>query len=378
MAGLYIHIPFCKQACLYCDFHFSINQENKTNLIHAIANELSIQKDYLKGEGIKTIYFGGGTPSLLTDNELEIIFNVINKNYSVGPDAEVTLEANPDDLSKDKLRSLKNVGINRLSIGIQTFDDVLLKFLNRAHSKESAIQSVKDANSLGFKNISLDLIYAIPGLDAEAWKKNIRQALELDPAHISSYSLTIEEKTAFGRWSARGKLKAVEDDLAAEQLEILMDELEAAGFDQYEVSNFGKPDFYSQHNSSYWKQEKYLGVGPSAHSFDGTSRQYNIANNHIYVKAITAGRIPADVEILTREDRINEYLLTTLRTSWGCNLHYLKNEFNYDLIKINAPYINSLEHNSLIEINKGEVLKLTRAGKLLADKIASDLFLLKQ
>jgi oxygen-independent coproporphyrinogen III oxidase len=376
MAGLYIHIPFCKQACHYCDFHFSTNQAIKTTLVNAIADELIIQKDYLNGEGIKTIYFGGGTPSLLSDAELQTIFSAIHENFSVDVNAEITLEANPDDLSKDKLASIKNAGFNRLSIGIQSFDDVLLKFLNRAHSKQSAIQSVKDAASMGFNNISIDLIYAIPGLDSEAWKKNISQALELNPVHISSYSLTIEERTAFGRWSAAGKLKPIEDDIAAEQLEILMQELEIAGFDQYEVSNFGKPDFYSQHNSSYWKQEKYLGVGPSAHSFNGVSRQFNISNNHLYIKAIAKGEIPADFELLNREDKINEYLLTTLRTSWGCDLNFLKKEFSYDLIKNNIQYIDSLEHNRLVEVNK-EVLKLTRAGKLLADKIASDLFLLK-
>jgi oxygen-independent coproporphyrinogen III oxidase len=377
MAGLYLHIPFCKQACHYCDFHFSTNQEIKSALIHAIANELTIQKDYLKGDVLKTIYFGGGTPSLLSDNELDVIFRAINENFSLTPDAEISLEANPDDLSKEKLQSIKNAGINRLSIGIQTFDDALLKFLNRAHSKQCAIQSVKDAVSLGFKNISLDLIYAIPGLDTAAWKGNIHQALALEPVHISSYSLTIEEKTAFGRWSANGKLRAVEDDTAAEQLEILMDELGSAGFDQYEVSNFGKPNFYSQHNSSYWKQEKYLGVGPSAHSFNGISRQYNVANNHLYMKAIAKGEIPAEVELLSREDKINEYILTTLRTSWGCNLNYLKKEFEYNLVENNASYINSLERNRLVEVNN-QVLQLTRAGKLLADKIASDLFLLKQ
>jgi oxygen-independent coproporphyrinogen-3 oxidase len=377
MAGLYIHIPFCKQACHYCDFHFSTNQSIKAELINAIAKELIIQKNYLEGGIINTIYFGGGTPSLLSQEELKTIFNTIRENYNVNERTEVTLEANPDDLSLEKLRTMRTYGVNRLSIGIQSFDDNILQFLNRAHSKESAIRSINDARQAGFKNISIDLIYAIPGQDNHAWLRSIEQAIALTPEHISSYSLTIEDKTTFGRWSAQGKLKAIEDDIAANQLEILMDALTKAGYDQYEVSNFGKPDFYSQHNSSYWKQEKYLGIGPSAHSYNGGSRQYNVANNHLYMKAINNDDIPATKEVLTREDKINEYLLTTLRTSWGCNLHQLTKEFDYDLLSDHSTYIDSLKQKNLIVIADHH-LKLTSAGKLLADKIASDLFLLKE
>jgi oxygen-independent coproporphyrinogen-3 oxidase len=377
MAGIYLHIPFCKQACHYCDFHFSTNQSVKTELTDALAKELTIQKNYLEGEIINTIYFGGGTPSLLSEDELKTIFDTVYSNYNVSSNAEVTFEANPDDLSLNKLHSMLNHGINRLSIGIQSFDDAILQFLNRAHSKESAIRSIENAREVGFKNISIDLIYAIPGQTNTAWKSNIEQAIALQPEHISSYSLTIEDKTTFGRWSAQGKLKAIEDDVAAVQLEMLMETLTKAGFDQYEVSNFGKPGFYSQHNSSYWKQEKYLGIGPSAHSYNGTSRQYNIANNHLYIQSIASGEIPSTKEVLTKEDRINEYLLTTLRTSWGCDLHLIKTEFAYDLLKDHASYIDSLTAKDLIAFHDHH-LKLTKTGKLLADKIASDLFLLKE
>jgi oxygen-independent coproporphyrinogen-3 oxidase len=377
MAGLYIHVPFCKQACHYCDFHFSTNQEIKTELVQAIARELTIQNKYIGDELINTIYFGGGTPSLLSEDELKIIFDGIYSNFHVNPNAEISFEANPDDLSKRKLQILKGVGVNRLSIGIQSFDDAVLKYLNRAHSSKAAIECIALAREAGFENISIDLIYAIPGQDIAGWGKNIQQAIDLHPEHISSYSLTIEEKTTFGRWHAKGKFNLVDDDEAARQLEFLMSSLENAGFDQYEVSNFGKPGFYSRHNSSYWKQEKYLGVGPSAHSYNGKSRQYNISNNQLYVKSILRGEVPATKEELTNEDSINEYLLTTLRTGWGSDLGWLLSNFHYDVVKENASYIENLERKRLATL-ENKILKLTRAGRLLADKIASDLFLIKE
>ncbi len=376
MAGIYLHIPFCIQACHYCDFHFSTNQDIKSELSLAIVSELNIQKDYLEGESIATIYFGGGTPSLLSLKELDCIFTSIYNNFKIDLDAEITFEANPDDLSLEKLKELKQFGINRLSIGIQSFDDHVLKFLNRVHSKTSAIDCVVQAQDVGFNNISLDLIYAIPGQDHDAWKSNIRQAIALKPQHISSYSLTIEDKTAFGRWSAQGKLKAVDDDISATQLEILIDELVLDGFEHYEVSNFGRPGFHSRHNSNYWKQKKYLGIGPSAHSYNGVSRQFNINNNNIYIKAIKQGKIAYEIEVLSKEDKVNEYLLTTLRTNWGSDLNLLRNNFKYDLLAQHGDYIESIIRKNLAQIDKG-VLKLTTTGKLYADKIASDLFLTK-
>jgi oxygen-independent coproporphyrinogen-3 oxidase len=375
MPGIYIHIPFCKQACHYCDFHFSTNLENRGAIVRALLEELVLQRDYLGGEEVNTLYFGGGTPSVLTPGELDQILDTVHKTFPVNPLAEVTLEANPDDLSREKLKSLRQAGINRLSVGIQSFDDAVLKFLHRAHDAAVARQCISDAYEVGFQNISLDLIYAIPDQDEVVWERNIEEALRLKPQHISSYSLTIEEKTTFGRWAAKGKLTPVADDTAGHQLLVLVDRLERAGFEQYEVSNFSLPGFQSKHNSSYWRSEKYLGVGPSAHSYDGASRQFNVSNNAFYLKALQERRIPATIEVLTREDQINDYLLTTLRTSWGTDLARILNLWGYDLLAAHEGYIGALVENghALLE---SRVLRLTKNGKLLADKIASDLFLL--
>lgn len=374
MAGVYIHIPFCKQACHYCDFHFSTNQDYLDEMVHAISKEISLRETYLPGEIIETIYFGGGTPSLLSGYDLTSILQVLYKTFSISPDPEITLEANPDDLTKEKLKQLKASGINRLSIGIQSFDDSILKYLNRVHDSTMAKNCVIDAYDAGFNNISIDLIYAIPALDNQLWRKNIDEVLILRPRHISSYALTIEEKTVFGKWADRGKIKLVDDDHAATQLNILVDVLEQGNYEQYEVSNFSLPGFYSRHNSSYWKDKKYLGLGPSAHSYNGLSRQYNVRNNQGYLKSISQNIIPATVEMLSREDKINEYLLTTLRTSWGVNLDKLEHEFSFNLRDANSPYINRLLENKLANITNGNLV-LTKAGKLLADKIASDLFI---
>ncbi len=373
MAGLYIHIPFCKQACYYCDFHFSTSQKLKSDLVHALCKELEMQRDYLKDELLETIYLGGGTPSLLSGHDLEELFMAIHKNFSV-TEPEVTLEANPDDLSAQKLDMLKDVGINRLSIGVQSFDDGILKFLNRAHSASDAFQCLDFARRAGFNNISIDLIYAIPGQDNNLWKKNMERVMALSPEHISAYTLTIEEKTVFGRQQKKGIFPTEPDEVAATQMEMLMEETGKAGFEQYEISNFCKPGFYSRHNSSYWQQKKYLGVGPSAHSYHGESRQFNISNNPLYIQSITQGKIPCQVEVLSRANKINEYLFTTLRTMWGCNLNYLRVNLDYDLLKEKHQAIALLEKLELI-YQQNDLLILTKKGKLLADKIASDLFI---
>jgi oxygen-independent coproporphyrinogen-3 oxidase len=376
MAGIYFHIPFCKQACHYCDFHFSTNQEKKGEMVDALVRELELQKTYLGGEPVETVYFGGGTPSLLSVAEIETLLQAVAKNFTRVPAGEITLEANPDDLHAEKLVALRTAGVNRLSIGIQSFDDQVLHFLHRAHSASAAQQCLEQARAAGFNNISLDLIYAIPGQPVETWRENILRALSFAPEHISSYSLTIEEKTAFGKWAATGKLKAVEDDLAAAQLEMLVEMLDTAGYEQYEVSNFARPGYYSRHNSSYWQQKKYLGIGPSAHSYDGQSRQYNVANNHLYLRGLQADKIPFTREALTPEDVINDYLLTTLRTSWGTDLRKLRQEFQYDLQALHGPYLDTLCVESLAIVS-GDTLRLTRRGKMLADKIAADLFATK-
>jgi oxygen-independent coproporphyrinogen-3 oxidase len=374
MAGIYIHIPFCKQACHYCDFHFSTNTSDRTQMIQSIVSELSLQREYLDGEEVKTIYFGGGTPSLLPLSELEHIFWAINKNFTIAPNAEVTLEANPDDLTLEKLKDVRSSGVNRLSIGIQSFDDTILKYLNRPHTAAETLRCMELSREANFNNISIDLIYAIPGQSDDRWKKNIEMAIALQPEHISAYSLTIEKKTAFGSWYEKGKLIPVKDDLAATQLDLLVDALASSGYDQYEVSNFSKPGFESCHNSNYWKQKKYLGVGPGAHSYNGRSRQFNIKNNSQYITSMNAGNIPFDLERLSPEDQVNEYLLTTLRTSWGSDLELLKNSFNYNLLELHLSYVNALLDNDLAVI-EDSFFKLTRKGKLLADKISSDLFI---
>jgi oxygen-independent coproporphyrinogen-3 oxidase len=375
MAGIYIHIPFCKQACHYCDFHFSTNQETRSELVQAILKEIEIQKDYLRGEAIQTIYFGGGTPSVLEARELHSILDSIRSTHVVLEGAEVTLEANPDDLNLSKLKELSRLGINRLSIGIQSFHPEMLTFLNRVHDSNTAIKSFNEARDAGFKNISIDLIYALPNESETQWRDDINQAIALQPDHLSCYALTIEEKTVFGRWSAAGKLKATDDETAARHLEILMDELEREGFEHYEISNFAKPGFYSKHNSSYWRQKKYLGIGPSAHSYNGVSRQFNVNNNNLYIRSLKNDGIAFEKEELSQENMINEYILTTLRTQWGTDLKKLKQDFGYDLLIENTDYLSSIFKNKLA-ILETDVLRLTRKGKLLADKISSDLFVI--
>ena len=373
MAGIYIHIPFCRQACYYCDFHFSVNQQNRAAMVAAISNELLLQKDYLHNEPIETIYWGGGTPSLLTSPEIKLILDTIRSIHRTTGDVEITLEANPDDLTPLSLKEFSEAGINRLSIGIQTFNTERLKALNRIHDGAAALKSFYDARAAGFNNISIDLMYSLPGETTEDWKRDILQAIALSPEHISCYSLTIEEKTAFGKWAAAGKLKPEPDEVSARHLEILMDELHQAGYEHYEISNFSKPGLRSKHNSNYWRGVTYLGVGPSAHSFNGESRQYNIPNNNLYVKSIQVGTIPFEKEILTRENKINEYILTSLRTSWGTNLEFLNRLHGHDLVAQNKEYISQLLNKQLVTL-ENHILKLTNRGKLLADKISSDLF----
>ena len=336
-----------------------------------MTKEISIRKDYVK-ESLSTVYFGGGTPSVLNETQLGFLMETIHKNFHVETDAEITLEANPDDLSFERLNMLRKFGINRLSIGIQSFDDTLLKFLNRAHDAITARNVLNDVRSAGFNNISIDLIYAIPDLDEKKWEETLQEALSFSPEHISSYSLTIEERTVFGNWSNRGKFHRVGDELAAAQFEILMDTLTLHGYEHYEISNFGKPGYYSRHNTSYWKGTHYLGVGPGAHSFDGVSRQFNVRNNAVYVRSLAEGKIPFEKEVLSRENKINEYIITTLRTKWGCDLNYLKEAFDEDLMIRSEKYLSVLKEEGLATIEDGALI-LTRKGKLLADKIAEDL-----
>ena len=377
---LYLHIPFCKQACHYCDFHFSTSLRQKPALVDALCTEIALQKDYLPGNPLETIYFGGGTPSLLNEAELAQLFDTIHQYFSVDPAAEITLEANPDDLTSDKLKLLRRY-VNRLSIGIQTFDEAALHWMNRAHTATEAQTCVQRAQDAGFDNLSVDLIYGIPPLvprsvgENSVWQRDLDTMLLLNVPHLSAYALTIEPDTAFGRWTISGKLPAMDEELAAGQFEQLSQALTEAGYEHYEISNFSLPGQYARHNTAYWQRRPYLGVGPSAHSYNGHSRQYNIANNARYVADIRVGTLPATVELLTTADQVNEYLLTGLRTQWGCALTELDALLNADFAQMQAGELTSLYAAGWLERANGQ-LRLTKAGKLFADRVASNLFVL--
>ncbi|UII77118.1 radical SAM family heme chaperone HemW [Flagellimonas sp. HMM57] len=374
MSGIYIHIPFCKQACHYCDFHFSTQMGKKEAMVKALQKEMELRKDKFKDELVETIYFGGGTPSVLTIVEINDLIKTVYTNYTVVENPEITLEANPDDLTDDKILELAESPINRLSIGIQSFFDEDLKLMNRAHSSNEAIQSLSRATRY-FQNISIDLIYGIPGMDNKRWKANIDKALSFGLPHISSYALTVEPRTALKKFIEKGIVDAVDDDQAQEQFHILADTLEAHDFVNYEISNFGKEGFFSKNNTSYWKGKKYIGIGPSAHSFDGKRRGWNIRNNIKYIKALQQGELPLEIEKLTKRDQYNEYVMTGLRTIWGVSLNKVEEDFG-------AKYLEYLNQQSEKYIAKhllfmdGEKLIATKKGKFLVDGIASDLFMI--
>ncbi|WP_420151892.1 radical SAM family heme chaperone HemW [Spirosoma sp.] len=369
---LYLHIPFCKQACHYCDFHFSTSLNQKPALVDALCAEIRLQKDYLPDKRLETIYLGGGTPSLLTETELAQIFAAINDNYVVLPTAEITLEANPDDLSTEKLQILRRY-VNRLSIGIQTFDETTLQWMNRAHTATEAERCVQSARESGFDNISVDLIYGIPNRDQAYWKNDLESILALDVPHVSAYALTIEPDTAFGRWQQKGKLPPADETIAAEQFEELTNTLTNSGYEHYEISNFAKPGQYALHNTAYWQRKSYLGVGPSAHSYNGDSRQYNIASNARYIADIRQGKLPATIEELTVADQVNEYLLTGLRTKWGCSLAELNKLLGRNFVDAQAHDLSAMYASGWL-VNDGDRLRLSEAGKLFADRVAATLF----
>ncbi|MES2132598.1 MAG: radical SAM family heme chaperone HemW [Bacteroidota bacterium] len=375
MSGIYIHIPFCKQACNYCDFHFSTSLQNKEALAKSIVSELELRKEYLQDKSIETIYFGGGTPSLLSEKESFLILEKIYKLYNVSGNAEITIECNPDDLSDEKLKELKRLEANRLSIGLQSFNEEELIWMNRAHTAKESESSVKRAQDKGFDNITIDLIYGSKFSNLASWKKTLAKAVSLDVKHISSYNLTIEEKTKLGHDFKAKKEAAIDDEASSDMFLEMIDHLEKNGFIHYEISNFGKEGFFSIHNSNYWKGKHYIGLGPSAHSFDGVSRQWNIANNTLYIKRI-ADNTPDyfEKETLSETERFNEYMLTSLRTIWGVDLNYLKANFNSDFVKLFLKQIEMYIGNGTIVVNK-ETYTLTEKGKLLADKIASELFM---
>lgn len=376
MAGIYIHVPFCKVKCHYCDFHFSTQLGYKDELVNALCIEISRRNDYLEKEEVETIYFGGGTPSILDSNQLNRIIQTIYQTHTVSPACEVTLECNPDDLSPEKLMDLHKSGVNRLSIGVQSFNDKVLEFMNRAHTGNQAIESIQRAQDIGFDNITMDLIYGVPDISTSQWEEELGRFANLNVPHLSAYCLTIEENTAFGKWFKQGKLTPLPDTESLAQFKSLIDFAQGHGYEHYEISNFAKPGFISRHNSAYWLGKKYLGIGPSAHSYNGIQREWNIANNLVYIKKINAKESCSEIEELSVSDRFNEYVLTRLRTKWGISLKDLS---QIDL-EMTGKLGNQLEHyvrsGDLIE--KEGVYILGEQGKFIADAISADLFYLEE
>jgi oxygen-independent coproporphyrinogen III oxidase len=381
MSGIYIHIPFCKQACHYCDFHFSTNMKKKEEMVLALAKEIEMrsktsnfQLPTSSPEIIETIYFGGGTPSILSVEDLRFLIDSVYKNYKVVENPEITVEANPDDLTENQIIELSKNKVNRLSIGIQSFFEDDLKLMNRAHNSEEAKKCLETATQY-FDNISIDLIYGIPEMSNEKWLQNIEMALSFGVPHISSYALTVEPKTALHSFIQKGIIPQPDDEVAQEHFQILVDKLSENGFIHYELSNFGKENYFSKNNSSYWLGKKYIGIGPSAHSYDGKNRGWNVSNNSLYIKSIQENKLPIEMETLTKTDRYNEYIMTGLRTIWGVSFDRIEEEFG----KTYLDYLNQQaakfieDHLLFVDDN---ILRTTKKGKFLSDGIASDLFLL--
>ena len=374
MAGIYIHIPFCRQACTYCNFHFSTSLAQKDALLNALHDEILLTNTFTPGETIETIYFGGGTPSLLTPEELKEILGQVKNKFSITKNAELTLEANPDDITPAVLESWQAIGINRLSLGVQSFDEKELQWMNRAHNAAQSLQSIDDIIAAGFTNFSVDFIYGSPLLDDETLKKNCSIIFNKKIPHISCYALTVEPKTALNKMIEQHRSLPVDVAQQAKQFEILLDLTEEAGYEQYEISNFAKPGFRSKHNSSYWQGKPYYGFGPAAHSFNGKDiRRWNIANNALYIQSIKNKIIQHEEELLTTTQQLNEYIMTSLRTIEGLDLKKTERDFGNDKAeKIQLQSKKYLEEKLMKQEN--EFLILTKKGKFLADGIAADLF----
>lgn len=375
MAGIYIHIPFCKTKCNYCDFYKSTRLNQKVHILDSIKTEFNLRKQYLRNDSISTIYFGGGTPSVLEIAEITELLDLINQNYSLNKNVEITLEANPEDLSLEYLSELKEVGVNRLSIGIQSFDDEDLKLMNRRHTSDRAKQAVKDARCAGFDNISIDLIYGLPKMTNSKWETNLKQAFALDAEHISSYHLTYHSGTVFNNYLKKGIIKPIPEDDSFEQFKMLVSEAQKQGYEQYEISNFAKNEKYSQHNSSYWKGQKYLGIGPSAHSFDGYTRQWNVANNNRYIEAISKGANWYTLEELSKNDRFNDYIITRLRTKWGIDYDEIEQQFGNSAIEHIKPIAEKyIKSQHLYQQNR--TLKLNLDGLFISDEIMMEMMMI--
>ncbi len=381
MSGIYIHIPFCRQACHYCNFHFATSLRLKDELIAALVKEIVISSSFTKQKGeadepkdiIETIYFGGGTPSILNTEDLKIIMEALQNKFLIAPGAEITLEANPDDINTEKLKQWKKIGINRLSVGIQSFQENELSWMNRAHTAADSLRCIDEIFSAGYSNFSIDLIYGSPLLSDDDWQKNAAIVIEKKIPHISCYALTVEPKTALAKMIAQHKRETVDAEKQAAQFLLLMNWMKQAGYEHYEISNFALPGMRSKHNSSYWQGKNYYGFGPSAHSFDGKSRRWNIANNALYIKSLQKNIIPFEEEILTPTQQLNEYIMTSLRTLEGLDLKKIENDFGEKFhTKLQEASIKWQNGNKLVSHNSK--LILTTEGKLFADGIAADLF----
>jgi oxygen-independent coproporphyrinogen-3 oxidase len=374
MAGIYIHIPFCKKLCYYCDFYHVISNNDNAAFIDAMIKEAALRKDYLENETVSTIYFGGGTPSVLSIKDLERMLDQLYKIFRVSDNCELTIEINPDDVQPDYLEGLRNLNINRISLGIQSWRDSDLRMLNRRHDSAQAVKALKETFDAGFKNVTIDLIYGIPGLSLKDWESNLDFSFSFDIKHLSAYHLTIEPGTVFGKMLEKGSIKEIDECDSAAQFNTLIEKTESEGFIQYEISNFGKTGYFSIHNSNYWKQVSYLGLGPAAHSFNGYSRQWNIRDLKGYIKSINTGKSFFEREELDSRTRFNEYIMTSLRTMWGIDLDYVEGMFQkegYDYVvnlsgKFKSYGLMKLEKNSLV---------LTNQGKLISDNIISELMM---
>lgn len=373
---LYLHIPFCKQKCSYCNFHFSTSLTFKDEMLGAMKKEIFLRKDELQSKTLKSLYFGGGTPSILKVDELNALMDEVLKYFAFDPDIEITLEANPDDLDAQFLKGLSQSPVNRLSIGTQSFFDEDLKLMNRAHNAGQAEDSIKRAQDFGFENISIDLIYGSPTSDFEIWKENLRKVIALSVSHISSYALTVEPKTALNQWIQQRKVAAPKESEQHAEFSYMVDFLKDHGFDHYEISNFGKPGFHSQHNSAYWKSKEYLGIGPSAHSFNGwNERSWNISNNRRYIDALNENTLAKESEILTEKEQFNEMMMIGLRTMWGVDLQQMEGKFS-DFIQEEFQKNTAPKLESGILTIENRHLRIPEKHWFLADGIASDLFIL--
>ena len=375
MAGIYIHIPFCRQKCYYCDFYKTVNTSLKQKFITSLKEEAKLRKNYLQKERVETIYFGGGTPSVLNPEELEDILNHIAEYYEINPQAETTFEANPDDLTHEYLKAIKSAGINRLSIGIQAFQDVHLKKMNRRHNAKEAESVIKNAEEAGFNNISADLIYGLPDLTEEHWKESLERVFNLPVQHLSAYHLTYHEGTAFYTWLKKGTLKELTENESVKQFNILLEAAKHAGFEQYEISNFARDGKYSKHNTAYWQGEKYLGLGPSAHSYDQNTRRWNVSHAESYIHGLQTGSEYFEEENLGDKEHFNEYILTRIRTKWGVSLSFVNQKFGEKYHKHLLQELKKYQKGGFVRL-KEDTVTLTREGLFVSDEIMSDLMII--